>query len=262
MAPAVGAQKAPATRSASQESIKVAQSMPAAAVPLATEPEPVEEQPTAPAPPVSKPPEVTYEGGQLTIVAENSSLLDIMSLVRARTGADIQVPPSASADHFWVNLGPGPARKVLASLLNDSKLDYLIFASDTDPDGIRSVSLTPRTDVSSSSAKGGSAVAQGMRDSNRKYRPASSAPTEARSEDQPAPDAAPTAAAVAILPDAAQPAATAPATATTAAKEAQANADTNRNGSGMSDPMMHMLQNMYEERKQQMIDLQKSQSAN
>jgi hypothetical protein len=94
-----------------------------------------------------KPAQVSYEAGQLTIVAENSTLSDILSQVHARMGADIDLPASASGERIWVQLGPGPARKVLASLLGGTTLDYVIQASDSeaDPDGIRSVLLSPRT---------------------------------------------------------------------------------------------------------------------
>jgi len=225
--------------------------------PVLALPETTSEETPAPAQVRSKPPEVTYEDGQLTIIAENSLLSDIMALLRARTGADIEVPASASGEHIWVSLGPGPARKVLASLLSETKLDYVILASDSDPDGIRSVSLTPRTSASAGGANAGSSVGQSIRDSNRRLRQFSSAPPEARVEDQPAPE--PAASTEAAPP----PEATQPTPAETAVvKDAQAPTDANRPAGNTSDQMMHMLQNMYEERKQQMQQLQKPAATN
>ncbi len=68
---------------------------------------------------------VTYEDGKLTIIAENSLLSDVLSAVRAQTGADIELPPGASSQRIWARLGPGPARSVLATLLDSTNLDYV-----------------------------------------------------------------------------------------------------------------------------------------
>jgi hypothetical protein len=91
------------------------------------------------------PPRVSYEGGQLTIIAENSELSDVLSLLSSRTGAHINFPASAAHERIWAGLGPGPARRVLASLLSEIGLNYAIQASDTDPRGIRSVLVSVRT---------------------------------------------------------------------------------------------------------------------
>ena len=151
-------QKLSTPRSSAQTMPSIAQPVLAASASITTQQEPVA-QPVAPfltpeqAPP--KPPQVSYEAGQLTIVAQNSTLSDILSQVRARTGADIDLPASASGERIWVQLGPGPARKVLAALLGGTTLDYVIQASDseTDPDGIRSVLLSPRTSAPAVAAR-------------------------------------------------------------------------------------------------------------
>lgn len=91
-----------------------------------------------------KPPQVTYEDGELTIIAENSSLSEVMKALRASLGADIDLPGDIVDQHIWVRLGPGPARRVLRDLLDGTEFNYVIQASESDPDGIRSVLLTPR----------------------------------------------------------------------------------------------------------------------
>ena len=57
------------------------------------------------------PPQVNYQDGRLTIVAQNSTLGDILREVRKRTGASIEVPPSAT-ERVVARLGPAPARDV------------------------------------------------------------------------------------------------------------------------------------------------------
>jgi hypothetical protein len=151
LAPAVFAQKLPTPSSTSQNTHSAPQSvLTATASKLAQQEQPPEQAPSAGTPEQAqpKPPLVTYEAGQLTITAENSKLSDILSSLRACMGADIDLPASASGERIWARFGPGPARKVLAMLLSGTKLDYIIQASDTDPDGIRNVWLTPRTEGS------------------------------------------------------------------------------------------------------------------
>src|SRR6267378_1969653 len=77
--------------------------------------------------------QVSYEDGQLTIIAENSKLGDILAAVSQRMGADIELPASVSDERIWVRLGPGPARRVLAALLGETDLDYVIQGSEKSP---------------------------------------------------------------------------------------------------------------------------------
>ncbi len=99
----------------------------------------------APVEPPAAPPVITYVRGQLKIDATDSTLADILTKVAALTGVKIDVPPAAySARMAVVQLGPGPARQVLASLLSDSNVDYLIQASDVDPEKIQNVLVMVR----------------------------------------------------------------------------------------------------------------------
>jgi hypothetical protein len=92
------------------------------------------------------PPKVTYQDGQLTIIAENSLLSEILSALHTAMGAEIDLPPSASSERIWVRLGPGPARKVVSELLSGTDLNFVIQGSTTDVDGIQSVMLTPHSE--------------------------------------------------------------------------------------------------------------------
>jgi len=90
-----------------------------------------------------QPPEVSWDGKQLTIDAENSKLSDILMAVRAKTGASVDFPGGAT-ERVAVHLGPAPVREVLSSLLYGTDFDYVIQAPDDDEDGLRSVVVTPR----------------------------------------------------------------------------------------------------------------------
>jgi hypothetical protein len=90
------------------------------------------------------PPQVTWNGAQLSIKAENSTLADILSVVRARTNVVIEIPPGAGAERVFTDLGPASPREVLTSLLTGSNFDYVIMASPDNKDVLQSVLLTPR----------------------------------------------------------------------------------------------------------------------
>jgi hypothetical protein len=106
--------------------------------------------PTGPLPQVpldqlpAAPPQVDYRDGRLTIVAENSTLGDILREVRKQTGASIEFPPSAN-ERVVAKLGPAPARDVLATLLDGSSFNYVLVGSVTDPRALASVTITSRT---------------------------------------------------------------------------------------------------------------------
>jgi hypothetical protein len=91
----------------------------------------------------SIPPQVTYKDGQLAITALNSTLGDILRAVRKQTGAEIEIPEAR--ERVVVHLGPGPAREVLAELLNGSRFNYVLLGSVLDPNGLTRVVLVAKT---------------------------------------------------------------------------------------------------------------------
>ena len=133
------------------------------------------------------PPKISYVNGQLSIDAAGSTLADLLAQVAALTGVKIDIPSGAASERMpVVELGPGPARQILASLLSDSNFDYLIQAADADPEKIQSVLLLAR-EKRGSGANGTDVVARASR--------AAAPPPEAPVEDSP----------VAPLPEVAAP---------------------------------------------------------
>ena len=102
-------------------------------------------------------PQVTYQNGQLSIQAQNSTLSSILSAVRARTGARVEMPADTANDRVAAQLGPGNPRDVLASLLQGSRFDYFVIGSPTDPDALSELILTPHAG-SSGGAPGNAAA--------------------------------------------------------------------------------------------------------
>ncbi|MGA8762102.1 MAG: hypothetical protein WB562_04350 [Candidatus Sulfotelmatobacter sp.] len=89
-------------------------------------------------------PQVSYENEQLTIVAPNSTLGDILRAVRKHTAAEIEVPASAT-ERVVIHLGPAPAREVMAELLNGSRFNYVLLGSPTDANLLTRVVLVAKT---------------------------------------------------------------------------------------------------------------------
>jgi hypothetical protein len=128
-----------------------------------------EQEPATPPPPSpptltleqmpSGPVTVTFQNGDLTIEAHNSSLSDILRTVGEKTGARIDIPPDAN-ERVIGRIGPGLAVEVLSSLLNGSEFNYVMVGSDADPNALATVVLFPRS--SKSAASGGQQAAQSV----------------------------------------------------------------------------------------------------
>jgi hypothetical protein len=88
-------------------------------------------------------PQVSYQNGQLTIVAPNSTLGDILRAVRKQTSADIEVPPAT--ERVVTHLGPGPAREIVAELLNGSRFNYVLLGSPSDASALTRVVLVAKS---------------------------------------------------------------------------------------------------------------------
>lgn len=89
-------------------------------------------------------PQVSFENGQLSILAPNSTLGDILRAVRKQTGAEIDVPNDAQ-ERVVTHLGPGPARDVMADLLNGSHFNYVLLGSPENPSALTRVVLVAKT---------------------------------------------------------------------------------------------------------------------
>jgi len=89
-------------------------------------------------------PQVTFENGQLKIVAENATLGSILKDVRRLTGASIDLPANGAPERVVTNIGPGAPRDVLALLLNGTQFNYVMLGSSSDPSAVATVVLSPK----------------------------------------------------------------------------------------------------------------------
>jgi hypothetical protein len=201
--------------------------------------------------PVAVPPKITYEGGQLTIVAENSMLSDVMNALHTVLGANVELPANVSTERVWARLGPGPARKVLSDLLSGTDLDFVIQGSATDADGIRSVLLTPHAESTPGTPGPGPSPDTPARMAMRRFQ---GARPETEPQENPAPPETPATPAATDSTPAPAPSAPLATTTPTAGESASATGDVTAHPSPPASPtqenISQQLLSMYEQRRQ------------
>jgi hypothetical protein len=123
---------------------------PSPAKPSPSQAQPAATEPAQPAPEVtpehgpSSPPQVNLQGGQLTIVARNSTMSDVLNAVRKKTGANVDMP-AGSGERVVGQFGPGAPRDVMAQLLNGSHYDYVLLGSAADPHALNKIVLMAKS---------------------------------------------------------------------------------------------------------------------
>lgn len=90
---------------------------------------------------------VGFDRGLLTISARNATLADVLYQVHLRTGADIPIPSGAEQEQVAIQAGPGPAKDVIAALLNGSRFNYVLQGTAQDPQGVGALILTPKSNM-------------------------------------------------------------------------------------------------------------------
>jgi len=89
-------------------------------------------------------PQVSYQNGQLSITAQNSTLGDILRAVHKQTAAEMEIPANAT-ERVVTHLGPGPAREIVAQLLNGSRFNYVLLGSPADASLLTRVVLVAKS---------------------------------------------------------------------------------------------------------------------
>ena len=77
-------------------------------------------------------------------MSRNASLGAILREVESKTGATMDMPANPT-ERVVGQFGPGPAREVLASLLNGSRFNYVLLGSPQDPTSLDRVVLLKKS---------------------------------------------------------------------------------------------------------------------
>ena len=118
--------------------------------PVTTPPTPVPTQTVAQTPlrPSQMPavaPRISYAEGKLTVVAENSTLGDILNSIHNATGMQIESSGGNASERVAAKIGPGTVREVMLAVLEGSHYDYILLGSVSNPGNIDKVILTPKS---------------------------------------------------------------------------------------------------------------------
>ncbi len=73
---------------------------------------------------------VTFENGMLRIRADKATLAQVLFEVQRQTQAEIAIPAGAEQEPVVADLGPAPARDVLAALLNGSAYNFVFVGTE------------------------------------------------------------------------------------------------------------------------------------
>jgi hypothetical protein len=80
--------------------------------------------------PQTPPVTVSFVNGLLSIHAEKATLAQVLFEVQRQTRADIAIPAGAEQEEVAADLGPAPARDVLAALLNGSHYNFIFVGNE------------------------------------------------------------------------------------------------------------------------------------
>ncbi len=73
---------------------------------------------------------VTYANGMLSIRVQKATLAQVLFEVQRQTHAEIAIPAGAEQEEVVADLGPAPARDVLAALLNGSPYNFIFVGNE------------------------------------------------------------------------------------------------------------------------------------
>lgn len=79
---------------------------------------------------------MSFVNGLLSIHAEKATLAQVLFEVQRQTHADIAIPAGAEQEEVAADLGPAPARDVLAALLNGSHYNFIFVGNELSLDQV------------------------------------------------------------------------------------------------------------------------------
>jgi len=118
---------------------------PVTAPPPTVQTPPVAQVPLRPSQMPAVAPRISYTDGKLTVVAENSTLGDVLNSIHNATGMQIESSGGGASERVAAKIGPGTVREVLLAVLEGSRYDYILLGSESNPENIDKVILTPKS---------------------------------------------------------------------------------------------------------------------
>jgi len=89
-------------------------------------------------------PRVSYRDRQLVVDSDNAALSEVLTAICKAMGVQLDLPPNLDSERVALHL-KGPARQVIATLLDDGKFGYVILSSPQDPAEVQRLVLTAQS---------------------------------------------------------------------------------------------------------------------
>ena len=90
----------------------------------------------------SHPAQVTYAGGQLSVVANNNSLAETLTEIRNLTNAKIEGVQPGAAERISGEFGPDTPRAVVGALLASSRYNFILVSPAGNPAALQRIVLS------------------------------------------------------------------------------------------------------------------------
>jgi hypothetical protein len=90
----------------------------------------------------ANPPRISFSNGELTVLANNSSLSDIVTGIERAIGARVEGTPP-DTERVFGQFGPASSRDVLNDLFSGSKYDFILVGGLDDPGAVQKIILSP-----------------------------------------------------------------------------------------------------------------------
>ena len=98
------------------------------------------------------PPRVSYADGKLTVIANNSTIRDVVDAVRGATGTTFNVLGGPVQDRLFGQYGPGPVNTVLEQILRGSGFNYIFVNAPGAPGQVKTATLMAKSNEASTPA--------------------------------------------------------------------------------------------------------------
>ncbi|MEO8725131.1 MAG: hypothetical protein ABI383_03320 [Acidobacteriaceae bacterium] len=98
------------------------------------------------------PPRVSFADGKLTVIANNSTIQDVVNAVRGATGTTFDVLGGPIQDRLFGQYGPGPVNTVLEQILRGSGFNYIFVSTPGAPGQVKTATLMAKSNEASTPA--------------------------------------------------------------------------------------------------------------
>ena len=104
------------------------------------------QQPAYQQPPV--PPQVSYNAGQLSVTANNSTFADVLDAIQNAVGAKVEGLMPSSTERIFGQFGPAAPGAVLGEVLKGSPYDFIVVGGESGGGRVQQIILSPRSNAS------------------------------------------------------------------------------------------------------------------